>query len=266
MNARSVVLLAIMLFSHLTCWTPTALCQTGAGTETSSFQVLQATAADSLLVSITDSFNLENPIDGSIKNTSANSVVLYMRELEKSIASGHRMNFCFAGLCTPSPQGTLLGSRDDTVRIAPGAVLSGPAQGFHIQYYPQNKNGVTNVKYRIENWADNRDFLDLNLKVTTTGASVGVSKTLSRPQAELSNAYPNPASGTTEITYQLPPNHKRAYLNVYDVLGKEIHREEIEEPNGKIGLNVRNYNSGLYFYSLTVDDKKLLTRRLIVNN
>lgn len=259
MNAKSVVLLALMLFSHLTCWTPMAYCQ-------SSFEVLEATNEDSILVSITDNFNAEHPIEGSIKNTSSNSVVLYMRELEKNIAAGHKMNLCFAGECTPSPQGTLLGSREDTVRVAAGATLSGPALGFHIQYYPQNKNGVSNVKYRIENWADSRDFVELDLKVTTVGASVSVNKTLSRPQADLSNAYPNPATSSTEIKYQLPPHYKRAYLNVYDVLGKEVHKEDINDPNGKIELNLRNFNAGLYFYSLTVDDKKILTRRLIVNN
>ena len=258
MNARYVVLLAIMLFSHLTCWTPMGYCQQ------SSFQVLEATD-DTLLKVINDKFDLEHSIDGSIKNVSTNSVLVYMRELEKNIASGHKMNFCFAGVCIPSQQGALINNRNDTVRIAAGATLSGPAQGFHIQYYPQNnKTGVTNVKYRIENHADNRDFLDLDLKVNVS-EFVSISKTISRPQAELSNAYPNPASGVTQIAYQLPPNHRRAYLNVYDVLGKEVYREEIEDPSGKIELNLRNYNSGLYFYSLTADDKKILTRRLIVN-
>lgn len=257
MNAKSVVLLAIMLFSHLTCWTPMAFCQ--------NIQVPDATAGDSLLKVITSDFDIEHDFDATIKNASSNSMVVFIREIEKSLAPDHGMNVCFAGQCNPSPQGVLLNKRTDTTRIASGATLTGPAEDLHIQYFPNNKNGVSNVKFRIENFNNDRDFFDLHFKVTTTN-TVSIAKTLSRPQADLSNAYPNPASGTTEIKYQLPPHHKRAYLNVYDVLGKEVHREEIEDPSGKIGLNVRNYNSGLYFYSLTVDDKKILTRRLIVNN
>lgn len=71
--------------------------------------------------------------------------------------------------------------------------------------------------------------------------------------------FPNPAS--TELNYELSSiQNKNCYLFVYDNLGREVIKQLINEPFGKISVD--NLSSGIYLINITgVRPKKLIITR-----
>jgi len=86
----------------------------------------------------------------------------------------------------------------------------------------------------------------------------------------LSQNYPNPFNPKTIIRFQIPAgsiNNSNILLKVYDVLGKEVAIliDQIENPGSyKIEWDASNYSSGIYLYSLIVNNKIIDTKKLIL--
>jgi len=76
---------------------------------------------------------------------------------------------------------------------------------------------------------------------------------------------PNPFDGATVIRYFIPENSSgSAYVGFYDMYGKEINKLEITEKGfGKIEANTENLSSGIYSYSIIVNDKVIDTKKML---
>lgn len=80
-----------------------------------------------------------------------------------------------------------------------------------------------------------------------------------------SEAYPNPFNPTTIISYTLPTDEK-VVIKVYDIIGREV-TELVNEfkAAGKytIQFNGNNLSSGVYFYSITAGNYKLVKKIML---
>ncbi len=82
----------------------------------------------------------------------------------------------------------------------------------------------------------------------------------------LSQNYPNPFNPSTTIQYALPRSGNVA-LVIYNLLGQEVARL-LDGPQSagdhSVTWNARNVSSGMYFYRLTVDDKPIAVRKMML--
>lgn len=119
----------------------------------------------------------------------------------------------------------------------------------------------TNVDYRIKSVdANGVESVDYSNTVTCNTPGGDIDKTVGLNEKitsyELSQNYPNPFNPSTNISYQIP-NAGLVQLKVYDLLGKEVAVLVNEfKPEGKysVNFNASNLSSGLYIYSLRVND------------
>lgn len=79
-------------------------------------------------------------------------------------------------------------------------------------------------------------------------------------------AFPNPMKDGTIIEYDFSSINEfcTANISIYDVVGREIKSIELKNSKGSISINGNGMASGTYFYSLTVDSKRLHTEKLMV--
>jgi hypothetical protein len=78
---------------------------------------------------------------------------------------------------------------------------------------------------------------------------------------------PNPVSNTTTIKYVLPGTAQNAFLDIIDVSGKRIKRFNLAgKTNQSVEISNGELPAGTYFYSLTVDGRKIDTKKMILNN
>ena len=81
----------------------------------------------------------------------------------------------------------------------------------------------------------------------------------------VSNAYPNPADESTEIDYQFTsPGDAR--LVMLSVLGTPVGEFTLEQGDRKLRINTRTLSTGYYLYQLSVDGRKVATKRLLVRH
>ena len=78
---------------------------------------------------------------------------------------------------------------------------------------------------------------------------------------------PNPFSESTVIGLNIPEKAQKAVIYVYDMSGKQIKSIKVEDRgNTSITVYASDLNAGMYIYSLVVDGKVCVTRKMIVTN
>ena len=81
--------------------------------------------------------------------------------------------------------------------------------------------------------------------------------------AEISNAYPMPASDVVNFDYSFNSD-VNAEIAIYNMMGQEVLRNGISGMSGKASLNVSDLADGIYFYSLIVNGKTEKSNKLVI--
>lgn len=82
----------------------------------------------------------------------------------------------------------------------------------------------------------------------------------------VSNIYPNPASEYAELDFSISPGLRDAKLTFYNVLGSQMAEFTLGKSDRKLRINTKDMPTGLYFYQLSVDGKKVATKKMLVRH
>lgn len=82
----------------------------------------------------------------------------------------------------------------------------------------------------------------------------------------VSNIYPNPASEFAELDYSIHGDVKDAKLIFYNVLGSKMSEHALSKSNGKLRVDTTVMPTGLYFYQLSLEGKKVATKKMLVRH
>jgi len=77
----------------------------------------------------------------------------------------------------------------------------------------------------------------------------------------LSKPYPMPAINFINFDYNIDGP---AEINIYDITGKAVLKKIITPIQNKVQIPIKNFNPGIYYYSLIMGDKKIKTDKFIV--
>ncbi len=76
---------------------------------------------------------------------------------------------------------------------------------------------------------------------------------------------PNPFSQNTKINYYLPEGVQGAYIVFYDNYGNQMKQVQLSQTgNGTLNITPENLTSGIYSYSLVVNNKVIDTKRMLL--
>ena len=79
----------------------------------------------------------------------------------------------------------------------------------------------------------------------------------------VSNIYPNPSTNFVSFDYYLPPQTSQAKIVIRNILGSVMGQYELKQDN-QIRISVNDLKSGIYFYTITVGNQNLTTKKFIV--
>ncbi len=129
-----------------------------------------------------------------------------------------------------------------------------------------NSQGIFEVKLVASN-SYGSDTIVRNQYVFVTQSSGVSGKTNNTPnEFKLYQNYPNPFNPSTTIKYEIK-NISNVAIKIYNCLGKDLVTLVKEKQNSGIyEVNFKNehFPSGLYFYSLLVDNKRIETKKMII--
>jgi Secretion system C-terminal sorting domain len=95
--------------------------------------------------------------------------------------------------------------------------------------------------------------------VTTLCSSVGIQSAIQNPQSEISIS-PNPATNNFTITF--PNTIHKGSIEIYDVMGKKIYKENIDGVSQK-EIRFKNIVAGIYFVKVK-DGEKEYCKKLVM--
>jgi hypothetical protein len=79
------------------------------------------------------------------------------------------------------------------------------------------------------------------------------------------NAYPNPSKGITRLSLNLPGANDNYKIRISNTIGKVLSVHElVAAEKMEVELNMTSLPSGIYFYSLLINDKTVETKRLVL--
>ena len=81
---------------------------------------------------------------------------------------------------------------------------------------------------------------------------------------KLEQNYPNPFQGKSVIEYSLPDFEKDASILVFNMTGKLLKEFKLREKSGQIEINSKDFEPGIYLYSLVSNNNEIITKKMIV--
>jgi hypothetical protein len=178
-------------------------------------------------------------------------------EVERNMAPDHYYMYCWNSVCVPTPANLLnLNGSDDFARSG--------LDSLKLQYYPNDKPGQSTIKFRISNIDNDNEAQDVTFSFNVTPVGIFRTVSFSNPDA-LSAPRPCPAPAEARLSYHVPAGTRTAYVKLFDLMGRELGRFDLEQPTGELVINVRNLQEGIYFYALVANNQTVATKRLVVS-
>jgi hypothetical protein len=84
-------------------------------------------------------------------------------------------------------------------------------------------------------------------------------------QSRLLNCVPNPAENQVTFHYTLDQSTAAAKLVITDVLGNVVKKIDLDVQSKSVEIQVPEYSSGIYFYSLYGNETLIGTKKLIIS-
>lgn len=191
-------------------------------------------------------------------NVSSETRQVKVRKTELELIPNTFNSFCWAKSCFPpdvfvSPDALELPAGDTTT-----------AEDFYGEYFPQNQQGTTKVRYTF---FDTRNYQDsISVVVHYTAGATGIPPHDDAARTIISPPFPNPSSDIVSFEIALPSflASDGADLIIRNMLGSIVIMQRITD-SGIIRLPVNTLREGIYFYSLVnITGQPLHTGKLII--
>ena len=142
------------------------------------------------------------------------------------------------------------------VPLAGNTVTDDQALSFHTMFN-EDVFGKVQVKYSAYDERHPEDAVTINVVFRKSGVGVHESSAVTFGQP-----YPNPASSTVNFDCNMQGSYTTAV--VYNLLGQEVMRQEINTFENKLSLSVAGLNDGVYFCSVMRDGQTVSTVKFVV--
>lgn len=222
-----------------------------------SFASLASAAQNFEIAGLEDSYKgsvgevIQAPV--RIKNNFDKPITLVIKRIETQIGSSQKNFFC--------PDNNCLDQRTDTytVRLEPGETL----QRFAIGLEAGLTEGFSSVKYQVFNKANPADvtLLDINFVVEGKQEKGHI---YSSPLITIHDLYPNPVVTSARIDYDIHQEHVKAKIIIHNILGSPLSAYDLLASQNSLKIEADQLNTGIYFYTLYVNNESVLTRKLMV--
>ena len=103
-----------------------------------------------------------------------------------------------------------------------------------------------------------------NASATAEKAAADDNKLYVNSQINISNVYPNPASTYIQFDYTLIDAQANARIIIRNVLGSVVAEHPLRAESNNFTVSTETFVAGVYFYTLSVNNKNLVTKKFLV--
>ncbi|RLD25231.1 MAG: hypothetical protein DRI71_00155 [Bacteroidetes bacterium] len=195
-----------------------------------------------------------------VKNISNVPVYFSVAEMNKQIGSSQKSFLCINNDCDNGDIANRKGKVTDYVRkLMPGETdvsVTAILETGLVQ-------GISNISYRVFNVKKPEDYTQIELHYVIEELS-NEGLLYRSNTVDLNDVYPNPATETAIFDYKIKNVSKEAKIIIHNVLGSIAGEYKLNPFEQQLKVSVENYNPGVYFYSLYIDNEGVATKKLVV--
>lgn len=144
----------------------------------------------------------------------------------------------------------------EAIAIEANSVTAESALSFHAMF-DETVYGKIQVKYYAYDERHPEERISIIVVFHRSGAGLNETSV-----SYFGQPYPNPANSMVSFDYNLSGSNASAV--VYNLLGQEVMRQEINTFDGKLSLPVSGLNDGIYFCSVVLDGKTCAAVKFVV--
>lgn len=187
-----------------------------------------------------------------IKNTSDKAQFYVIRKKSAEMGSSQKGYFCLGKNCLEQ------GIDEFTKRVEPG-------QTIDLFYTLETGlvTGLTTLRFEVFARGNPHDALEhgvaIQIDEKRESAFVFHSKDIT-----IHDVYPNPVTDQAFIDYRIHNEGIKAKVVIHNILGRTMNETALPVFETKIRLPAEELTTGIYFYTLYLDNDGVLTKKLIV--
>jgi hypothetical protein len=188
-----------------------------------------------------------------VKNNSTQDMGIKVKKYVYELLPGAFNSFCWGSCFSPT-----VDESPNSIVIPMGITNK---NDFYADYSAMGQDGISLVAYTFFNETNASD--SANLFILFHSSPLSVNKYLSK-NSSISLPFPNPASSFVKFTYDIPYGVNDARIIMKDITGNVVKNITLSNGEGQINIDVQALSSGIYFYSLVVENVVGTTRKILI--
>ncbi|HMJ70712.1 MAG TPA: T9SS type A sorting domain-containing protein [Cyclobacteriaceae bacterium] len=188
-----------------------------------------------------------------IKNTSDKAQFYIIRKVYSDMGTSQKGYFCIGKDCLDH------GMDEFSKRLEPGETLEGLAYTLETgMLISQNS-----FKFEVFPRGNPSAAVEHNVSVSIEEKR-GKTLVFQSKDITIHDVYPNPVSDLAFIDYTIHNEAVKAKVVIHNILGRTMNETELPTFETKIKIPAEDLATGIYFYTLYLDNNGVLTRKMIV--
>lgn len=188
-----------------------------------------------------------------IQNEGSQAKEYQLKFLRGNIGSSQNIRLCIADKC--------FDPRRDFAKIK---LILQPGEIF-TDMYIEFEMGIAETKGNFDlqfvNATNPRDVFAIESIYEVFNPTID---NTSHRDISIGSAYPNPSSRSAQIDYEYKNPNVAAKITINSFIGNPVAEYTLDPTQKNIVINVTDLNPGVYFYTLFVDNKNIVTKKLVV--
>ena len=188
-----------------------------------------------------------------IKNNTNKAQFYIIKKLNADLTSTQKGYFCLDKTCLES------GIEEFSKKVEPGETLQ------NLVYVLESgiQSGQGNIKFQVFTKGNSSDAIDYTVSVLVQ--EKGQKQILFRSKdITIEDVYPNPVQDIAYMDYHIHNETVTAKVVIHNILGRVINEFELSPLEDRVKIHSEEFVSGIYFYTLYLNNNGVLTRKIVI--
>lgn len=188
-----------------------------------------------------------------LQNESNQTKTYFLKNVRGSVGSSQKVKVCLNDQCFDSKRDLAKIS----LKLAPGEI--------YTDLYLEFEMGIAETRGSFDLFFVNAENIRENFVVEARyEVASGSGTDFTHKDIKLSEIYPNPSNRIAQLDYQLVNPKAKAKITINSFIGNPIAEYDLDPERNSLVINVTDFQPGVYFYTLFVDNKNVVTKKLQV--
>ncbi|TDK44763.1 T9SS type A sorting domain-containing protein [Algoriphagus formosus] len=190
-----------------------------------------------------------------LQNESEVEKTYFLKNISGDIGSSQEMKICIGDACFDAKRDLA----KIKVTLAPGEIIT--------DLYLEFSLGIAETRGAFDlifvNTSNIRESFVVQAQYDVTDPAKKIDES-DYDAITISEVYPNPSNRVAQLDYKLKKRETLAKITINSFIGNPVAEYELDPDRSSLLINVSDFHPGVYFYTLFLDNKNIVTKKLVV--